>query len=86
MPTVHGFDVFFGNLYHLNAEQEPEDPDYPKDPKFKGMFGPRGVFKCKATPTGKSLPRLIRGFGPWGKAQVCEDTGPLTIKRMETVD
>ena len=50
-PTVHGFDVFFGNLYHLNAEQEPEDPDYPKDPKFAEMFGPRGVFKCTATAT-----------------------------------
>src|SRR5580700_1760760 len=84
MPTVHGFDVFFGNLYHLNAEQEPEDPDYPKDPKFKAMFGPRGVLKCKATPTVNPAPPDPR-FGPWGK-QVCEDTGPLTIKRMETVD
>ncbi len=84
MPTVHGFDVFFGNLYHLNAEQEPEDPDYPKDPKFKAMFGPRGVLKCKATSTVNPAPPDPR-FGPWGK-QVCEDTGPLTIKRMETVD
>ena len=84
MPTVHGFDVFFGNLYHLNAEQEPEDPDYPKDPKFKAMFGPRGVLKCKATPTVNPAPPDPR-FGPWGK-QICEDTGPLTIKRMETVD
>jgi arylsulfatase A-like enzyme len=84
MPTVHGFDVFFGNLYHLNAEQEPEDPDYPKDPKFKAMFGPRGVLKCKATDKENSAPPDPR-FGPWGK-QVCEDTGPLTIKRMETVD
>jgi arylsulfatase A-like enzyme len=84
MPTVHGFDVFFGNLYHLNAEQEPEDPDYPKDPKFKAMFGPRGVLKCKATPTENPAPPDPR-FGPWGK-QTCEDTGPLTIKRMETVD
>ena len=84
MPTVHGFDVFFGNLYHLNAEQEPEDPDYPKDPKFKAMFGPRGVLKCKATDTDNPAPPDPR-FGPWGK-QICEDTGPLTIKRMETVD
>jgi arylsulfatase A-like enzyme len=84
MPTVHGFDVFFGNLYHLNAEQEPEDPDYPKDPKFKAMFGPRGVLTCKATDKDNPAPPDPR-FGPWGK-QVCEDTGPLTIKRMETVD
>ena len=49
LPTVHGFDEFFGNLYHLNAEEEPENPDYPKDPKFKEMFGPRGVFHCFAT-------------------------------------
>src|SRR5690242_4620542 len=49
LPTVHGFDEFFGNLYHLNAEEEPEHPDYPKDPAFKAKFGPRGVLKCKAT-------------------------------------
>ncbi len=49
LPTVHGFDEFFGNLYHLNAEEEPELPDYPKDPKFKEMFGPRGVLHCWAT-------------------------------------
>jgi arylsulfatase A-like enzyme len=49
LPTVHGFDEFFGNLYHLNAEEEPEYPDYPKDPEFKKKFGPRGVMKCKAT-------------------------------------
>ena len=48
-PTVHGFDEFFGNFYHLNAEQEPENPDYPKDPKFKAKFGPRGVYHCFAT-------------------------------------
>ncbi len=83
-PTVHGFDVFFGNLYHLNAEQEPEDPDYPKDPKFAAMFGPRGVFKCVATATENPAPPDPR-FGAWGK-QTCEDTGPLTIKRMETID
>jgi arylsulfatase len=83
LPTVHGFDEFFGNLYHLNAEEEPENPDYPKMPGFKEKFGPRGVFKCVATDTddSKEEPR----FGKWGK-QKCEDTGPLTKKRMETVD
>ena len=45
---MHGFDEFFGNLYHLNAEEEPEDPDYPKDPEFKKLFGPRGVLHCWA--------------------------------------
>ncbi len=49
LPTVHGFDEFFGNLYHLNAEEEPEDPDYPKDPAFHEKFGPRGVLKTSAT-------------------------------------
>ena len=49
LPTVHGFDEFFGNLYHLNAEEEPELPDYPKDPAFKKMFGPRGVLHCMPT-------------------------------------
>ena len=78
------FDVFFGNLYHLNAEQEPEDPDYPKNPQFKERFGPRGVLRCVATPSVNPAPPDPR-FGPWGK-QTCEDTGPLTIKRMETVD
>lgn len=67
LPTRHGFDEFFGNLYHLNAEEEPEDVDYPKDPMFRKMFGPRGV---------------IRSFAD-GRV---EDTGPLTRKRMETVD
>ena len=84
IPTVHGFDEFFGNFYHLNAEEEPENPDYPKSPKFKEMFGPRGVFHCYATDTASSLPDDAR-FGKWGK-QRCEDTGPLTKKRMETVD
>jgi arylsulfatase len=83
MPTVHGFDEFFGNLYHLNAEQEPEHPDYPKDPQFKARFGPRGVLHCYATT--QDNPAADARFGPWGK-QKCEDTGPLTIKRMETVD
>lgn len=67
LPTNHGFDEFFGNLYHLNAEEEPEDPDYPKDPEFKKQFGPRVV---------------IRSFAD-GRI---EDTGPLTKKRMETID
>ena len=67
LPSEHGFDEFFGNLYHLNAEEEPENPDYPKDPNFKKKFGPRGV---------------IHSF-PGGKIT---DTGPLTRKRMETID
>ena len=49
LPTVHGFDEFYGNLYHLNAEEEPELPDYPKDPAFRAKYGPRGVLDCKAT-------------------------------------
>ena len=83
LPTVHGFDEFFGNLYHLNAEEEPENPDYPKNPAFKAKYGPRGVLKCVATAT--LTPGDDPRFGPWGK-QKCEDTGPLTRKRMETVD
>jgi len=71
LPTVHGFDEFFGNLYHLNAEEEPENPDYPKSPEFKKKFGPRGVLHCWANPDG---------------TQKIEDTGPLTRKRMETMD
>ena len=82
-PTVHGFDEFFGNFYHLNAEEEPENEDYPKDPAFKQKFGPRGVFKCVATST--VTPGDDPRFGTWGK-QKCEDTGPLTKKRMETFD
>ncbi|HEX6225979.1 MAG TPA: arylsulfatase [Chryseolinea sp.] len=83
LPTVHGFDEFFGNLYHLNAEEEPENPDYPKDPEFRKKFGPRGVLKCKATTNDDATedPR----FGRVGKQSI-EDTGPLTKKRMETVD
>ena len=84
LPTVHGFDVFFGNLYHLNAEEEPENPDYPKNPSFLAQFGPRGVLKCVATTTTETAGADPR-FGPWGK-QKCEDTGPLTRKRMETID
>src|SRR5207244_2493459 len=51
LPTVHGFDEFFGHLYHLNSEEEPELPDYPKDPAFRAKFGPRGVMDCKASGT-----------------------------------
>src|SRR5204863_3382461 len=71
LPTAHGFDEFYGNLYHLNAEEEPEDADYPKDPEFKKRFGPRGVLHSWAD--GKGGQRI-------------EDTGPLTKKRMETID
>ncbi len=67
LPTAHGFDEFFGNLYHLNAEEEPEQRTYPRDPEFRKRFGPRGVIKSSAG----------------GKI---EDTGPLTKKRMETID
>src|SRR5438093_2145485 len=67
LPTAHGFDEFYGNLYHLNAEEEPEDADYPKDPNFRKQFGPRGILDCTADGG-------------------CKDTGPLTRKRMETVD
>ena len=77
LPTNHGFDVFYGNLYHLNAEEEPENEDYPRDMKlpngktFLEQFGPRGVIDSKALPDGK---------------QEIKDTGPLTKKRMEMVD
>jgi arylsulfatase A-like enzyme len=83
LPTVHGFDEFYGNLYHLNTEEEPEDPDYPKDPKFHAMFGPRGVLDCKATD--KDDPTEDPRFGRVGK-QTIKDTGPLTRKRMETAE
>jgi arylsulfatase A-like enzyme len=77
LPTMHGFDEFFGNLYHLNAEEEPEHRDYPGDMKlangktFRETYGPRGVLKCKADGKG---------------GQTIENTGPLTRKRMETID
>jgi len=71
LPTNHGFDEFLGNLYHLNAEEEPENEDYPTNPEFKKKFGPRGVIHSYALPGGK---------------QKIEDTGPLTKKRMETID
>jgi arylsulfatase len=83
LPTVHGFDEFYGNLYHLNAEEEPELPDYPKDPAFRAKFGPRGVLDCKASATDDAT--VDARFGKVGK-QVCKDTGPLTRQRMLTVD
>jgi arylsulfatase len=72
LPTAHGFDEFFGNLYHLNAEEEPEHPDYPdpeRYPNFRERYGPRGVLSCKMSASGK---------------HTIKDTGPLTRKRMET--
>ena len=86
LPTVHGFDEFYGNLYHLNAEEEPELPDYPKDkdfPNFRNNFGPRGVMDCKASD--KDDPTVDPRFGRVGR-QVCTDTGPLTRARMVTID
>ena len=83
LPTVHGFDEFFGNLYHLNAEEEPEQPDYPKAPEFLKKYGPRGVMSCVASDVDD--PTEHPRWGKLGK-QKCEDTGPLTKKRMETVD
>lgn len=90
LPTAHGFDEFLGNLYHLNAEEEPEHEDYPRDmvlangKKFIDQFGPRGVLHCYATED-KNKQDADPRFGKWGKQQ-CEDTGPLTKKRMETID
>jgi arylsulfatase A-like enzyme len=83
LPTVNGFDEFFGNLYHLNAEEEPELPDYPKDPAYLAKFGPRGVLKCRATD--RDDPTVDPRFGKIGK-QTIQDTGALTKKRMETID
>ncbi|SDR14526.1 arylsulfatase [Rhizobiales bacterium GAS113] len=83
LPTVHGFDEFLGNLYHLNAEEDPETFNYPRDPKFKELFGPRGVLRCKATDVDD--PTEQPRWGRVGK-QTIEDTGPLTRKRMETID
>jgi arylsulfatase A-like enzyme len=83
LPTAHGFDEFFGNLYHLNAEEEPYYPNYPKNPEFRKKFGPRGVLKCKATD--KDDPTVDPQFGKVGR-QTIENTGPLPKERMETVD
>ena len=84
LPTVHGFDEFYGNLYHLNAEEEPEQVDYPKDhPAFRTFFMPRGVLDCKATDHDDSTED--HRFGRVGK-QTIHDSGPLTRKRMETIE
>ncbi len=86
LPTVHGFDEFFGNLYHLNAEEEPELPDWPnaKDfPEFRKKYGPRGVLHCWATEEDDAT--VDMRFGRVGKQKI-KDTGPLTKKRMETCD
>jgi arylsulfatase len=85
LPTMHGFDYWFGNLYHLNAEEEPEELDYPgqKNPAYKQKFGPRGVLR--ATATDVDDPTTDPKFGRVGKQKI-EDTGPLTRKRMETID
>jgi len=82
LPTVHGYDEFYGSLYHLNASEEPEQRDYPKGDFLKN-YGPRGVLDCKASD--KNDPTDDPRFGKMGK-QVCVDTGPLTKKRMETID
>jgi arylsulfatase A-like enzyme len=84
LPTLHGFDQFYGNLYHLNAEEEPEQADYPRDhPAFQSFFKPRGVLSCKVTDTDD--PTEDPWFGRVGR-QTIEDTGPLTRKRMETIE
>ena len=83
LPTMHGFDEFFGNLYHLNAEEEPENPDYPKDPRFRQKFGPRGVLHCYATD--KDDTTDDSAYGKVGKQRI-ENTGALDTKRMETID
>jgi len=101
LPTVHGFDEFFGNLYHLNAEEEPENADYPEEPEFYNNLGPRGVLDCKASDVnytepifnedGQPIPdadlreTYLKRFGELGY-QYCEDTGSLNIERMKGVD
>ena len=81
LPTVHGFDEFFGNLYHLNAEEEPQNPDYPKDPKFGPVRAARAQMQSHRD-------RRCDRRSPYGRVgkQVIENTGPLDTKRMETVD
>jgi arylsulfatase len=83
LPTVHGFDEFFGNLYHLNAEEDPEDPDYPKESPFRDKFSPRGVLHSWATD--KDDATVEPRWGRVGKQKI-EDTGSLNTKRMETID
>ncbi len=76
LPTKHGFDEFYGNLYHLNAEEEPENAEYPKDPEFKKKFGPRGVWK----PLQPVLLTVLKiKMGKIGK-QTIKDLGPLNTK------
>jgi arylsulfatase len=83
LPTVHGFDEFYGNLYHLNTEEEPFLADWPKDAGFDARYRPRGVLDCKATAADD--PTVDGRFGRVGQ-RACSDTGPLDPKRMETVD
>jgi arylsulfatase A-like enzyme len=83
LPTVHGFDEFYGNLYHLNAEEDPESRTYPRDPAFLQALGPRGVLRCKASD--RDDPTEQPRWGKIGK-QTIEDTGALNKKRMETID
>src|SRR5262249_25107282 len=86
LPTVHGFDEFYGNLYHLNAEEEPEMEDYPSDrdfPRFRKQFGPRGVLRCYASD--KDDPTEQERWGRIGRQKI-DDTGSLTKKRLETCD
>ena len=83
LPTVHGFDQFYGNLYHLNSEEEPEDPEYPKDEEFHKKFGPRGVLETYAT--NKDDATVDPRWGKVGK-QTIKDHGPLTIEKMKTVE
>src|ERR1700704_5638241 len=85
LPTVHGFDEWFGNLYHLNAEEEPEELDYPgqKNPEYLKRMGPRGVLHAWATDVDDAT--VDPKFGRVGRQKV-ENTGPLTRQRMETFD
>ncbi len=86
LPTAHGFDEFFGNLYHLNAEEEPENPNYPtaeEAPRLRKMMLPRGVIHSWATE--EVSDEIDERYGPVGRQRI-EDTGPLTRKRMETID
>jgi arylsulfatase len=83
LPTVNGFDEFFGNFYHLNAHEEPEQPDYPKDPAFLAKYGPRNMLYTYATDTDD--PTVDPRFGKVGKQRI-EDKGLLSTKRMETID
>jgi len=84
LPTIHGFDEFYGNLYHLNAKEEPEQPDYPQhQPLFQRLFTPRGVLDCKASDVDD--PTVDERFGRVGK-QTITDSGRLTRKRMETIE